>query len=151
MTDQTPESPATPVKGTPALPEFSLPTGRFFLSGAAAAVMPAAVGAVLAAMLRPGWLDACWLAGIAAMVGTAVGGLAVRPWKSRSLALWPAGLLLGQMASVGGVALIGLLLYSAARPEAVVVFGSVAAAGFLFAMFAQVAVFDRRQKASHPS
>lgn len=144
---QSPEStPAGPV-----LPEFALPTERFFLAGAAAAVVPAAVGAVLAAVFKPGWFDACWLAGVAAVGGTAVGALAVRPWKSRSLALWPAGLLLGQMASLGGVALIGLLLYSAARPKAVIAFGSVAAAGFLFAMLAQVTVFDRRQKASHPT
>ena len=151
MTDQTPESAAAPEPRPRVLPEFALPTGRYFLAGGAAAVIPAAVGVVLTALLKSGWVEACWLGGVVALLGTALGGLAVRPWKSRSVALWPAGLLLGQMVSVGGVVLIGLLLYSAARPEAVVVFGSVAAAGFLFAMFAQVAVFDRRQKASHPA
>lgn len=140
-----------PPKQAEPLPEFSLPTAQFFGAGIAAAATPGALGAAVSAIAKPDWFDACWLAGIASVGGVILGGLAVRPWRARPLTLWPAGLLLGQMASVGGVALCGLLLYSATRPKAVIAFGLVAAAGFLMAMLAQVSVFDRRQRASTPT
>lgn len=148
----TPPEPGEPRSGErPALPVFALPSARFFGASVAGGAVPAAAGAVFGAVARPDIVQACWLAGIAAVGGSVIGGLAVRPWKARSLALWPAGLLLGQLASFAGVTVCGLLLYSAARPKAVLAFGLVAAAGFLLATIAQVAVYDRRQKASPPT
>jgi hypothetical protein len=114
----------------------ALPVGRMVglaIASAAAVGVLAALGSVLA---RPEGLSGAWTGAVAAAAGLAFGTLIVGPWKPRPVAAWPMLLLAGHGAAMLGVLAVGLLLYSATRPDPVV-FLAAAAAPFPIATIAQ--------------
>ncbi len=126
------------------LPSFALPTAMMVAVTIAAA---AAVGALVAGVLvlvQPAWTSSAVWGAVAAAVGSLTGALVIRPWKVRPFTRWPMVMFAGQGVSMAGVTLAGGLLYWAAQPGSKIVFGLVAVAAFVPAMFAQVAVFSRR-------
>lgn len=141
----------TPGSGPPGEARFPLPTVG--LIGACAMACGAALllGALLGPRLRAGaGADAAYWGAAAAFAGTALGVLAVRPWRARSVGEWPFALLAGQGVSFLAVLFVAAALYSSTRPDAVV-FAVVAGGGFLGAILAQAAVYGPLLRETGPS
>lgn len=138
--------PARP--GTDHLPSFALPTVAYVAGSVAAPAVVGAAVAGIAALFNTGWTAPAIYGAVAAAVGALAGALVIRPWRVRSITRWPITMFVGQGAALAAVTLASVLLYSAAQPGTPVVFGLVAVAGFVLAMFAQVAVFTRRMRRS---
>lgn len=137
--------PGDPIrKGSPLEigPVMTLP-GWYLLLAALAGVVVVCAGAYGAALLvRPDAASAAWLAALAAGPAHGAGVLLVRPWKKRWLGQWPFAVLGGSVASIGGVLILLVLLYSATRPDTVW-FVLVAALAWTVGLFAEVGAYAR--------
>ena len=126
------------------LPSFSLPTVILVAATIAASAVVGALVAGVLVLVHSVWTSSAVWGAVAGGVGSLAGVLTIRPWKVRPFTRWPIVMFAGQGVSVVGVTLAGVLLYWAAQPDSKIVFGLVAVAAFVPAMFAQVAVFSRR-------
>lgn len=126
--------------------EFSLPTARLQLAGAAPGAAVGAIGGLGAALGVHPDAGAVLMGGLACALGSMAGPLVIRPGVARPAAAWPGLLLASQGISFFGVILFGALLYFAA-PSGKAALALSAGGSFTLAMIAQALVFSSSARA----
>ncbi len=112
---------------------------RMLISALAVGALVFAAGSILVIALRPGGFIGLAAGVVAGTLGPAVTILLFSPWKPRPLMRWGMLLFAAQGASMIVVAALGLLLYSATRPDPLVLVPALAASFIaVWAMLARV-------------
>lgn len=146
MPDQSTNNEAAPMAPQMApsksVAEFALPTFRILGSGLGLAAVIAAFGAAMAWIFRPNGVSGAAVALAAITAGYTGGVLLIQPWRVRLATMWPMLLLGAQGAILAGVLIVGLLLYSATRPDPLV-FGLVVTAGFTASVLGLASVYGK--------
>ncbi len=107
--------------------DFRLPIARMLVSALAAGGLVFVAGAIVVVALRPGGFPGLAGGVGAGAAGPAVALLLIGPWKTRPLLRWGMLLFAAQGISVVGAAALALLLYSATRPDPLVLVPALAA------------------------
>lgn len=126
-----PDSPPPRISPVDVGPWVTLPTARLLAAMTVGAGLAAAVAAGAVWGLNPVGIRAvpwAFLAAVGAHAGTF---LALRPWKPRYLGQWPFAVMNASMGSILGVLAILVLIYSATRPDPVVLGLSAVGAWFV--------------------